>query len=498
MRCSWEGLDPFKISYNKLLPCYVFFCLIFFLLVSFRLNTYCLKYAFYCYSGECRAKRKCRHPGDCPWDQYCDRYFQACRKGERRCSYGHECNYGQICKGGVCQKRECTKHKDCNQACRYPIGHQNDQDILVSYDVSSLFTVNETIELLAEKAFRDDWFNKEHNLNITKPDLTELLGIATKNQLFQFQGNLYEQVDGVAMGSPLGPLMANTFMCGIEEQLEIQNKMPAFYKRYVDDTLSKMPDATAASEYLSTLNEIHPSVSFTMELEDNNRLPFLGMEIIKNGSQLDTKVYKKPTDTGLLLHYQSHVDVKYNHSLLKTMLNRAFKLSSNWKLFHQECPRLKETFARLQYPEFLVETTIRQFVEAKVVTGNACPQQQQAPSQQEVPIRVVLPYKDQKAANSVRRQLSDLSRKINTEIRPVYTSRKIKDTIKVKEQKPPIVNQQSAVYYFKCDLCNADYVCYSCRHLHQRIEEHKGSAIGRHIKEQHGKKPDNIEKNFIF
>ncbi|KAL9979348.1 hypothetical protein ACROYT_G016999 [Oculina patagonica] len=138
-----------------------------------------------------------------------------------------------------------------------------------------------------------------------------------------------------------------------------------------------MPDATAASEFLSTLNEIHPSVSFTMELEDNNKLPFLGMEIIKNGSQLDTKVYKKPTDTGLLLHYQSHVDVKYKHSLLKTMLNRAFKLSSNWQLFHQECERLKETFANLQYPESLVETTIRQFVEAKVVTGNACPQQQQ-------------------------------------------------------------------------------------------------------------------------
>jgi len=128
------------------------------------------------------------------------------------------------------------------------------------------------------------------------------------------------------------------------------------------------------------------------------------------------------------------------------MLNRAFKLSSNWKLFHQERERLKETFARL---ESLVETTIRQFVEAKVVTGNAWSQQQQAPSQQDVPIRVVLLYKGQKAANSVRRQLSDLSRKINTAILPVYTSRKIKGTIKVKEQKPPIVNQQSAVHYFK-------------------------------------------------
>ena len=75
----------------------------------------------------------------------------------------------------------------------------------MSYDVSSLFTnipVDETIETIAERAFENDWFNSEHDLNITKLDFMELLRIATKNQLFQFEGKLYEQVDGVAMGSP--------------------------------------------------------------------------------------------------------------------------------------------------------------------------------------------------------------------------------------------------------------------------------------------------------
>ena len=81
-----------------------------------------------------------------------------------------------------------------------------------------------------------------------------------------------------------------------------------------------MPDVSSASEFLLTLNEIHPSLSFTMELEDNRKLPFLGMVIIRNGPRLDTKVYVKPNDTGLLLHYQSHVDVRYKHSLLKTTL----------------------------------------------------------------------------------------------------------------------------------------------------------------------------------
>ena len=91
----------------------------------------------------------------------------------------------------------------------------NEDDILVSYDVSALYTnvpLEETIQILANKAFNQNWFNETYNLNITQEDLVELLRVATKHQLFQFNGSLYEQIDGVAMGSPLGPLMANTYV----------------------------------------------------------------------------------------------------------------------------------------------------------------------------------------------------------------------------------------------------------------------------------------------
>ena len=66
-------------------------------------------------------------------------------------------------------------------------------------------------------------------------------------------------------------------MCNIEKQLETENKMPAFYKRYVDGMLSTMPDFEIASEFLTTLNNSHPSIDFTMELEENGRHPFLGL-----------------------------------------------------------------------------------------------------------------------------------------------------------------------------------------------------------------------------
>ena len=62
----------------------------------------------------------------------------------------------------------------------------------------------------------------------------------------------------------------------------------------------------------------------------------------------------------------------------------------------------------------------------------------------------------------------------------------LSQTLSVKENKPPIVNTQCVVYLFQCDLCDANYVGYTARHLHQRISEHRYSAIGKHLETQHG------------
>ena len=179
--------------------------------------------------------------------------------------------------------------------------------------------LDETIKILVNKAFTGDWFNKTYGLNLQQDQLARLLEIATTNQLFQFNGQLYQQTDGVAMGSPLGPLMANVFMCHLEEKLTREGLMPQLYKRYVDDTLARMPSVDVAAEFLSTLNGLHPSLTFTMGLPVDNKIPFIGIEIVKNGTKLETQVYRKPTNTGLLLHFQSHTDKRYKDSLLETM-----------------------------------------------------------------------------------------------------------------------------------------------------------------------------------
>ena len=126
-----------------------------------------------------------------------------------------------------------------------------------------------------------------------------------------------------------------------------------------------MPDTTSAATFLQVLNNCHSSVKFTMETENNGRLPFLGMQLLNRVPQIETKVYIKHTNTGLLRHYHSHVDMRYKRELLKTMLDRAYRLSACWFYFSEECDRLRVIFSRLKYPQHLINTTIKIFVASK-------------------------------------------------------------------------------------------------------------------------------------
>ena len=323
---------------------------------------------------------------------------------------------------------------------------------MVSYDVSSLFTnvlFEETIHILADKAFANDWFNQMHHLYLSKQDLIHLLEGETKDQLFMLNGQLYEQSNGVAMGSPLGPLLPNVLMCSIEETLDREGKKPSYYRRYVNQA--------SANNFLETLNDCHVPIKFTMEIENDRMLPFLGTQLLNKSNHVETKVYAKPTNSGLLLHYKSHVDDRYKRGLLKTMLDRAFRLSSNWTYFSEECDRLKLLFSRLEYPDELINSTITRFIAIK---ASEQPVPSPTDNNSPEPVQIVLPFKDQASADFLRTQLKDLSMKTNTTIQPVFISHKIERYLKSRELKPPVVNQQSLVYQFKCDLCDAGYVCH--------------------------------------
>ena len=163
---------------------------------------------------------------------------------------------------------------------------------LCSFDISSLFTnvpLAETIQICAETLYNDF---------LTPPPLprnvfVELMHLATSSVEFSFNNNMHRQIDGVAMGSPLGPALANIFVGYQEVKLFSNINKPLAYFRYVDDTFAAFNNENDCNNFFTHLNSLHPSLRFTQEKESNSSLPFLDVLVERQNSDFLTSVYRK-------------------------------------------------------------------------------------------------------------------------------------------------------------------------------------------------------------
>ena len=127
---------------------------------------------------------------------------------------------------------------------------------------------------------------------------------------------MYRQVDGISMGSALGPTMADIFVGFHEVDLFSKYKASEVYFRYVDDTFCVFGSETEAGEFFSHLNSMHPALRFTLEKENNSTLPFLNVLVYKETSAFLMTVYRKPTFTGLYIHWDSFCPKKQKINLI--------------------------------------------------------------------------------------------------------------------------------------------------------------------------------------
>ena len=147
--------------------------------------------------------------------------------------------------------------------------------------------------------------------------------------------------------------MPNTFMCSIAEKLAHENKLPNLLRRYVDDTFDLLPDLTTATYFLPALNNAYSAIQFTMETAYpslNNSLPLAGMVITKTDNHIKTSVYRKkrPAKSFLSTIRAMWTGNRYNRSLIRTMLDRAKRLSSSQDF--QRMPWSKKIVSETEIP----------------------------------------------------------------------------------------------------------------------------------------------------
>lgn len=350
---------------------------------------------------------------------------------------------------------------------------------MVSYDVESLFTnipLKESIELAIQYIL-----NGNPTLKLTQNELKELFVIATSESHFIFNSSLYDQIDGVAMGSPLAPVLANLFMAHHErEWLDNYDGNILFYRRYVDDTFCLFNTEDDANSFYKFINSRHPNISFTMEKEVDRKLAFLDVFIDNSSSSVITRVFRKKTYTGLLTNFFSFTTFSYKVGLIRTLVDRTFKINNTWTGFHKDVSNLMHILKKNLFPSYLIENTINSYVTKAVSTSMSS-----ASNEKVSAFYFKIPYVgmfSRITQKRIRRLIKYYCN--NLDIILIYTSLKVGALLSVKDPVPSGLRSR-VVYKFSCAGCEACYVGETCRHFSTRVREHlttdRTSNVFRHL-----------------
>lgn len=332
---------------------------------------------------------------------------------------------------------------------------------MVSFDAKSLFTnipLKEAIRISADALFEQF----PQTTILTKTTFIELMETATNGIEFSFNNTIYRQHDGVAMGSPLGPALANIFVGFYERQLFSTTSMPLFYKRYVDDTFVLFQHKEEVNKFHDTINQLHPNLKFTVETEENGKLSFLDVLLEKSTDNFVTSVYRKPTFTGQYIRWDSFCDKRRKVNLILTLTHRALKICSQCKL-GQELDKITNLLIQNGYPEQLVISVIKRKVEEET------DKRPEGPHKCKAYLR--LPYIGSQALESVKRRIKQVVTKCyNTVVPQIVTVSKRMLPIATKDVLP-IQQRSKVIYQFKCD-CGSSYIGRTGNSLAKRIEQH--------------------------
>ncbi len=227
---------------------------------------------------------------------------------------------------------------------------------LVVIDVNALYTSILHMEGLA--ALREA-LSSRPNQKVPTEVIVKLAEIILQNNVFEFNGVFYKQIQGTAMGTKMAPSYAILYMDYLERKILERDPKPYIWLRFIDDIFMVwLHGDEELDAFLTYLNSFHETIKFTHESSDST-VNFLDVTVHKDeNGELSTDVFVKPTDAHSYLNYHSCHPPHIVRSIPYSQALRVCRICSTTEYRDQRLADLKGFLLSREYPERLVTMSI--------------------------------------------------------------------------------------------------------------------------------------------
>ena len=438
--------------------------------------------------------------------------------------------------GGPTEKTSCLLERILNQLLRFVPTHIWDTkdflnrlshhsqsvdipsgSIFFSIDVVNLYgniPVHEAIAAVETKL--DNHAESIDTFGLTKDDISELLKQCLGDNVFSFGDQYYRQKLGLAMGNPCAPALAILFLDQFETSMLATCPIkPEFLIRYLDDYAGIFSHGQEAlDEFLSYMNSRHPHLKFTMEhTGGGSGVPYLDtlvtLETSGENTTIETELYIKPTNSGIILHSTSAHPTSTKHNIVRNMFHRAMDNSSSVEKERKSVDKIWNLLLKNGYNSGLLRRMLREVRLARTGNGRRRKAKEGSGSYDGF---LTLPYIDEQLLCKIKKVVKRSNLKIHVAWK---NNQKLKSSlIRSAISKPKCpggrrchlcksgfkgdCTQKNVVYQIECRLCKQDlnkaqYVGESMRPVRLRFNEHLCNAknrtvntpLGDHVLQKH-------------
>lgn len=371
------------------------------------------------------------------------------------------------------------------------VGKIEEDEVMVSFDVKALYP---SIPVKEALVYLEEWLEQRNTGARWRYEVKQYIQLARlcmEERYFVFRGKFYKCIDGVSMGNPLSGFISEIFMEKMEDKLGKEDLIPRFWARYVDDVFA-IVHRDEVEETLRSINCVHRNIRFTMEIEENGRLPFLDLEVKRREGKIELGIYRKPTSTQRFIPNESNHHDRHKTAAFRTMIHRLYSIAMKEEDFNKEAEYIKDTARKNGYSETMIKRLMVK--EAKRNRRNKLTTLQRQCGEENIKQRAGITY-DEKTTKKIGRKLKGMGI-VTTPTSKIYQLKNLLGSTKDKKE----LGEKCGIYKIQCPQCNKAYIGQTKRLITKRVKEHireaaiakkkkrkiaeQRSAVARHIMEE--------------